>query len=243
MTLFSLPQSTVVGLPGEIYTSLLICLVLLVFCLVVKVKSRKVDPLKKPKGIMLLAEMAVTKVDKMVTENMGRQFLWAAPYIAFVMAFLFLSFTSGLFGLPSPVGYYMIPLSFALITFIAIHVTSIVYTKKNYYKRYLEPFFFFLPINLISMWAPLLSLSLRLFGNALAGWVLMSLVYNVFYELSISLFKLPLPIASVVTPFLHAYFDVFAGFIQALVFTMLTMLLISSEVPDEFKMQEKTSLQ
>lgn len=243
MIFISLPQSTIQGLPGEIYTSLIICVILAIFCLVVKIKSYKVDPLARPKGIMLLAEMAVQFVDDMVKKNMGKQFLWMAPYFGFVCAYLFLSFTSGLFGLPSPVGYYMIPLSFALITFLTIHITSAVYTKHKYFKRYLEPFFFFLPINLISMWAPLLSLSLRMFGNALAGWILMSLVYNACFELSMSLVGIPLPIASVITPFLHAYFDVFSGFIQTTVFTVLSMLLIASEVPDEMRVEEKTVLQ
>jgi F-type H+-transporting ATPase subunit a len=41
--------------------------------------------------------------------------------------------------------------------------------------------------------------------------------------------------APVLTPILHAYFDLFAGFIQTLVFVTLTMVLIGNDMPDEVK--------
>jgi len=41
--------------------------------------------------------------------------------------------------------------------------------------------------------------------------------------------------APVITPLLHAYFDVFAGFVQTLVFTTLTVVLIGNDIPDEEK--------
>ena len=39
----------------------------------------------------------------------------------------------------------------------------------------------------------------------------------------------------VIAPALHAYFDIFAGFIQTLVFVTLTMVFVGVEVPDELK--------
>jgi len=41
--------------------------------------------------------------------------------------------------------------------------------------------------------------------------------------------------APVLTPLLHCYFDLFAGFIQTLVFVTLTMVLIGNDMPDEAK--------
>jgi F0F1-type ATP synthase membrane subunit a len=40
-------------------------------------------------------------------------------------------------------------------------------------------------------------------------------------------------LAPVVMPFFHAYFDIFSGFIQALVFVTLTMVNISQQGPDQ----------
>ena len=85
----------------------------------------------------------------------------------------------------------------------------------------IDPFPLFLPINLLSMWAPLLSLSFRLFGNAVAGWVLMEVMYTALKELSNAIFGLPFFVAPFITPALHAYFDIFSGFIQTLVFIMI----------------------
>jgi len=148
--------------------------------------------------------------------------------------YLFPSFIFGLFGLPSPITYYFVPLIMALFTFILIHGTSIYYSRWKYFKRFIDPFPFFLPINLISMWAPLISLSFRMFGNAVAGWVLMELIYSVFQILSEALFGgLFLPVAALVTPVLHAYFDLFSGFMQTTIFITLSMLFVNSEIPDD----------
>ena len=59
--------------PGELITSLIIMAVIAIFSLIVYFKSKKVDPLKKPKGIMLLAEMYVKMMDELVCKNMGKQ--------------------------------------------------------------------------------------------------------------------------------------------------------------------------
>lgn len=213
--------------------------VMLVFCLVVFILARRADPFKKPRGILFLAELYVDFIDGMVVENMGPQFRKIAPYFGFLCAYIFLSFMAGMIGFPSPLTYFLVPLLLALITFIAIHVTSMIYTRWRYFKRYIEPVPFFLPINLLSMWSPLLSLSFRLFGNALSGWVLMYLVYDVLQSLSNMIFGLPFFIAPLVAPVLHAYFDVFSGFIQTTVFVFLTMLFISNEVPEDYVYLDK----
>ena len=49
-------------------------------------------------------------------------------------------------------------------------------------------------------------------------------------------------IAPLVTPILHAYFDVFAGAIQTLVFMFLSMLFVAQEKPEEDKVEEQMAL-
>ena len=92
------------------------------------------------------------------------------------------------------------------------------------------------------MWSPLLSLSLRLFVNATAGGVLLTLVYSFMNglgdevinaaneSLHAGAFRTPF-----VTPILHAYFDLFSGLIQTLVFISLSIILIGSEKPEELE--------
>ena len=41
--------------------------------------------------------------------------------------------------------------------------------------------------------------------------------------------------APLIAPVLHAYFDLFSGFIQTLVFVTLTMVLIGNDMPEDVK--------
>ena len=77
------------------------------------------------------------------------------------------------------------------------------------------------PINLVSIIAVPISLSLRLFANVLSGTAMMALLYGL------------LGWAATAWPaVLHVYFDLFSGAIQTYVFCMLTMTYISNEIGD-----------
>ena len=98
------------------------------------------------------------------------------------------------------------------------------------------------------MWAPLLSMSLRLFGNAISGFCLMTLVYNGLRGLSATVFSFlettgpvawnELFFAPIVAPILHLYFDLFSGLIQTTIFIFLTMINIGLEAPQEDDIQQ-----
>lgn len=233
---------------ASLTSSLTIMFIMMVLSIVIFIMSRHYDPLKKPHGIVGLFEIGVQTFDKLVEDLMGPRFSGFGGYIFAIAMYLFLSFIWGLTGLPSPVTNLAIPLSLGVSTFILIHATAVRFNKFKYFKRYVEPFAIFLPINLLSMWAPLLSLTFRLFGNALAGWTLMSVVYYACETLSQMIFSfLPagfntLFIAPIITPLLHAYFDLFAAVIQTTIFIMLTMMFISNEQPDEEEMKEKLAV-
>lgn len=223
----------------ETIVCLAIVLFLIVFAIVIgiifRVANKKELYKKRPTGIILLMELAVEQIDKFVEEKMGEGFENFGGIILAIIPFLSLNFVIGITGLPSPMSYLPIPLSLGLTTFLLIHLTSMRFTKWKYFKRYIEPFPFFLPVNLLSMWAPLLSLSLRLFGNGLVGWVLITLVNWGCYNLSnmvtglVSAGPQYFLFAPILTPVLHAYFDVFSTYIQTLVFVTLTALFVAQE--------------
>lgn len=231
----------------EVISSAMVILIMMILAIIIGIQAKLQDPLKKPKGLLLVAEMGVKFFDGLVAQLMGERFKNFGGFIMAIAVYLFISFIFGLTGLPSPVSYLAVPLSLALITFVLIHATSIKYTKMSYFKRYVDPFPVFLPINLISMWAPLLSLTLRLFGNAIAGWTLMTIVYWALENLSSLIFSfIPgegsgLFIAPLITPVLHAYFDLFSGFIQTTVFIFLSMIFISVEAPEEVEYEVNLS--
>lgn len=228
---------------GEVYSSLIVIIIMIILCVIIGIQAHFQDPLKKPKGLLLICEIGVNFFDRQVKELMGPHFKGYGGFIMGVATYLFLSFMIGLTGLPSPVAYLAVPLSLALVTFGLIHFTNMRYAKWSYFKRYIDPIPIFLPINLISMWAPLLSLTMRLFGNAISGWTLMTLVYWAFENLSNMIIpNLPAgfaPIAPIITPVLHAYFDIFSGFIQTTVFIFLTMIFIAQEGPEDISISEE----
>ena len=232
------------GLSGSTISSLLVVGIICLLCFYIAIRARFADPLKKPKGILFLAEVGVTFFDNLVASLMGRRYQGFGGFFMAIGVYLFLSFIWGLTGLPSPTAYLATTLSLGLTTFVLIHANAVRYNGIRYFKRYIDPVPIFLPINLISMWAPLLSLSMRLFGNALAGWTLMTLIYsamNSIGNVAITFvvngmeqyFYFGSFLSPIVTPILHAYFDLFSGFIQTTVFLFLSMIFISNEGPED----------
>jgi F-type H+-transporting ATPase subunit a len=111
-------------------------------------------------------------------------------------------------------------LALALISFFVIEITGVVvlgfykYSKK--YVNFSSPINFVVGlIELLSNVGRLISFSFRLFGNIFAGEV-MILVAGFFFA-----YFLPVPLMA---------FEVFVGFIQAVVFSMLTLFFIKLSV-------------
>ena len=235
-------QFFTVRIPGELISSLIVILIIIILSITIGILAARQNPLKKPKGLLLMAEIGVDFFDNFSRDLVGTSLPNFGGFVMGVALYLFISFIFGLTGLPSPVTYMAIPLSLGLVTFLLIHYTSARFTKWRYFKRYIDPIPIFLPINLISMWAPLLSLTLRLFGNAIAGWALLTIVEYALRNLSSTLFAFiqsewnqvflaPIPLA-----ILHAYFDIFSGLIQTFVFILLTSIFIGQEVPEDIEL-------
>ena len=225
-----------ISVAPEVISSIIVMLIITVLAIIVGIQAHFQDPLKKPKGLLLIAEVGVRFFDNFTEGLVGKRLPGFGGVVMCCGVYLFISFIFGLTGLPSPVTYMAVPLSLGLTAFMCIHIVSAHFTKWKYFKRYVEPFPVFLPINLISMWAPVLSLTLRLFGNAVAGMTLMSLLYTFLGSIGPTLFDsmhLGGVIAPFVTPVLHAYFDLFSGLIQTTVFISLMTILTGQEIPEE----------
>jgi F-type H+-transporting ATPase subunit a len=225
------------SLPAETYTSLMVMVLISIFSFVIYHKAKVVDPLQKPKGIMLIAEWLVNFIQTLLKRNMGRQFKHLESYFLSITLYVSISFLFGLTGLSSPLSYLLNTFTIVLTAFFLIHYTAIKTNGWKYFKRFIEPFPIFLPINLVSFWSQLVSMSFRIFGNMIAGIIIMTLVYGFLGYLSSIIFSfLPTGLNSIflaplVAPWLHLYFDLFSAFIQTLVFISLSMLLIAQEGP------------
>lgn len=164
-------------------------------------------------------ELAVSTLLNFVNGAMGKAGKKYINYIGALFVFVLLSNISGLFGLRPPTADYGTTLCIALITFVMIQYAAIRYQKWGAFKSLFEPIFLFFPINVISEFATPVSLSLRLFGNIMAGTVMMALYYGM----------LPIFCKFGIPSALHVYFDLFSGAIQAYVFCMLTMTFVADK--------------
>ncbi|MCL2079186.1 MAG: F0F1 ATP synthase subunit A [Oscillospiraceae bacterium] len=191
--------------------------VLIVFAIFVRIKIHKFKEI--PTGFQNVVEALVEMFDNYLVSNVGPKLMYLGPWFFTVFAFVLLSNLSGIIpGLRPPTADWAMTLGIALVTFTLIQIMGFRYRKLAYLKSFVEPIFLFLPINLIGEIARPISLSFRLFGNILAGLVMMSLIY----AMVPIVFKFVFPAA------LHAFFDIFAGALQAFIFTTLSMTFVAN---------------
>lgn len=225
-------------LQPTVFYIIAIVVIMAVMLIIINRKLVKFDPLSKPTGIVLVVMMAAEAIEKMVKEKTSDEAAkFLTPYIMTVVVYIFLSNIAGLLAFESPTANYSVTLTLAAITVILIEYYAIKSNGiKNYLKSLAEPMAPFIVMNLISKASTLLSLSLRLFGNIIAGTVLMSVIYQLFEKVSslIPLFAGFNVFGVLITPVLHFYFDIFSGAMQAYIFITLTLSFIGKELPKDY---------
>ncbi len=95
-------------------------------------------------------------------------------YLTALVLFILLSNLMGLIpGLKSPTANVVVPLGFALVTFVYYHYHGMRANGFGYIKQFLGPVWWLypllLPIEIISHFARILSLTVRLYANMFAG--------------------------------------------------------------------------
>lgn len=209
----------------SICTSHVTTVIIMAFVILLAVFARRAvlrgDP-DCPKGIQNAVEMLIEFLDGLVTNSMGRHASKYANYMLTLLIFLCFSNISGLFGLRPPTADFAVTFGMGMITFFLIQYANIKNNRFGALTGLFRPLPFLFPINVIGEIAAPVSLSLRLFGNVLAGTIML----NLFYGLLPWFVKIGIPAA------LHGYLDLFAGVIQTYVFTMLTMVWITDKYGD-----------
>lgn len=235
----------VFGFPitNTLIASFVTTIVLLFFSL------RATKNLKKiPKGLQNLFEMLIESLFNMVYAVTGnkKQACQFFPLVATIFIFVIISNWLGLLPGFGSIGFYktaeegmyaaehaeFIPflrsansdlnttLTIAIISVLAVQMAGIAalgvfkYSKK--FINFSSPVKFFVGIlELISEIAKMISFSFRLFGNIFAGEVLLVVI------MTLVPFIAPLPFLAL---------ELFVGFIQALVFAMLTLVFLKVAV-------------
>jgi F-type H+-transporting ATPase subunit a len=195
------------------------------------IRTRKLSLV--PRGAQAILETGVELLNNFAKNQFGSFSRYLGPYMGTLFLFLL---TANIIAVISPLevkifGFEFIPPFLirpptrdinvtAALAFISITLVLVCgFTARGFggwFKHLMHPLPMMLPFNLMEYGTRLLSLSLRLFGNILGGFVLMGLIEK--------LFPLVLPMI------FSLYFDFFDGLIQAGIFVFLTSLYISEAV-------------
>lgn len=201
-------------LTDSMFATWIVSAVLIVFAVIVRIKLRKFK--KVPSGFQNAVEALVELVGNLTKSVLGEKLEFLGAYFFGVFVFIIAANYSGIFGLRPPTTDLATNLSLALGTFFLIHYHGIRMRKLDYVKDYFSPFFLFLPFNILGQLGKPVSLSFRLFGNILGGFIILEVMYSM----------LPVVARFFLPAIGHVFFDLFGGFLQAFVFTMLSMTFV-----------------
>ncbi len=167
-----------------------------------------------PRGSQNVVEMIVESLNNLAKQLIGEKWEPFAPYFGTVAIFLFVANIISLIGFKPPTRDISLTAALAVMT---IAITIIAHIKYKGFKSWLMSFVKPIPLlGVLDLFTRPLSLTVRLYGNILAGVIIMELIYRV----------VPLVIPAA----LSLYFDLFDGFIQMLIFVFLSMLYVSEAV-------------
>jgi F-type H+-transporting ATPase subunit a len=198
---------------------LLVFLVLIAYFIAVRLTLS----VEKPAAVQHLAEMTHEFVSEQAEQIIGHGSERFVTYLTALLLFILLANLMGIIpGLESPTAFAVVPLGFALVTFIYYHYHGVRENGFAYIKQFLGPVWWLypllLPIEIISHFARVLSLTVRLYANMFAG----DLVTLAFFSL------VPIGIPLI---FLGLHLGV--AVVQAYVFFLLASIYLSLAVAHE----------
>lgn len=211
-TVFTLP---VLGGISESVVVTWIIMAILVILSIVLVRNLKVE---NPGKVQLALEAGIGWAQDFFEGIIGKENRRYIPYLITVLLYLAFSNTiAPLFGFKPPtkdlnVTAGLAIMSMCLIEYSGIHKNGL----KHWVKHFAQPVPVVAPIMILEVVIRPLSLCMRLFGNMLAGFVVMELIKTIVPLI------IPIPVSF--------YFDIFDGLLQAYVFVFLTGLFMNEEM-------------
>ena len=182
-----------------------------------------------PEGLQNLTEYITEFIRDLAKTQIGEEdYIKWVPFLGTIFLFIFVSNWSGalipwrILELPNgelaaPTNDINTTVALALLTSSAYFYAGISKKGLGYFKRYVSPAAFLLPINVLEDFTKPLSLSFRLFGNILADELVVGVL--------ITLVPLVIPIPIMLL-------GLFTSAIQALVFATLAGAYIGESVED-----------
>jgi F-type H+-transporting ATPase subunit a len=162
-----------------------------------------------------IAELIIGKLEDFMVGITGPEGRLFFPFIATIFLYILVGNLLGLIpGFSSPTANLNTTLSLAVCTFFLTHIIGIKFHGAKYIKHFLGPVWVLAPIvliiELISHFARVMSLSVRLFGNMFGKEKILGILFGLW-----GLYLAPLPIL---------FLGILVSFIQAMVFMLLAIV-------------------
>ena len=211
--------------PVNMDTILTAWIAMIAIMLLTFVITRKLDIF--PDSIQTIAEQFMGFIEGIIKSYMDKEGLKHTPLIASLFLFILFANLEGqlpwrLFPLPgepaSPTNDINTTLGLALVVSVYYIGAGIMEKGFGYFKHYLQPMWFLFPFNLLEDFTRPLSLSLRLFGNILAGELIIVILVSMVPYLA------PVPMM---------LFELFVAFLQAYIFAVLATNYIAAATSKE----------
>jgi len=225
---------------GVIITFLLIFILFSIYYY----KIKKHNSVKIPHGYLFVFSLYVTFIRNFTIQILGEKNEKFTPFFIYLFSYILISNIISVFGLTNPTSSLSVTLSLGLVTFLGIFVIGIKYQKLSFLKKYTFNIsktngksipVMVNPINIVGQFAPLISISFRLWGNIFAGSLIVTMVLSSTENLTNNM--LPYNIFNVLGVFvlvpLHLYFDLLSGLIQTFVFMLLTLVYWKMEMVEK----------
>ena len=199
-------------------TWLVMLIVILISCLATR--NLKAVPTGWQNFIEIIVTWLHGQMDSMMGKK-GRMLL--APFIVSLFMFLLTSNLIGLIPtLASPTNDLNTTLGMALLVVAMVHALGLYFKRGHYIAHFFQPFAPFVIINMIEEIAKPITLAFRLFGNILAGEILII----VLLRLTENPFWMTIPSVA------WLGFSIFISCVHAVIFTMLSMAYLANAVKE-----------
>lgn len=163
-----------------------------------------------PSGAQNAVEAVIDFLMALLEQNLGKERRFLAPFVITLFLFLLVCNELGMVpGLVSPTNDINTTLGLAIMVVMSVHVLGCWHKGFfHYMSHFFKPHPLFLPLNIIEEISKPVTLGFRLFGNILAGEILL-IILGV--------------LVPFVIPTAWLAFSFVVGILQALIFSILTM--------------------
>jgi F-type H+-transporting ATPase subunit a len=180
-------------------------------------RSGELEPSSRTFSVRNLMELAVTGLLQFMESLMGEDARRFLPLIGGTAFFVLFNNLMGAFpGFDSATANLNTTLAPALVIFTATHIVGVKTHGAGYVKQFMGPVWWLaplmLPIELISHFARILSLSIRLFGNMMGDHKVLAIF---------------LGLVALGIPVIFMGMGIFIALVQTFVFTLLSILYIT----------------